>query len=148
MSAKTEFIIRFWSLLSAACTLLFGVVLYITFDSTAPFKSTDSVTTITKQNGANVLVESRGFTGTDTQEITIYRTFYHQGGAITHRVAVEGGVVINQKTDYVVLRSFVLPTHIDGAWCSSAVAYWRPLFSLKQHSVKLQDLCFEVPNHD
>lgn len=148
MSFPATVIIRIGGWLSFLCTLLLGGIVYVTVDSTPPFVTTDSVTTIARQNGANVLVESRGFTGTDAQEITIYRTFYHQGGAITHRVAVEGGVVINQKADYVVLRSFVLPTHIDGAWCSSAVAYWRPVFSLKQHSVKLQDLCFEVPNHD
>lgn len=148
MSIRSGIIIRIGGWLSFICTLFLGGILYVTLDSAPPFTTTDSITTITKQNGANVLVESRGFTGTDAQELTIYRTFYHQGSAIQHSVAVEGGVVINQKGEYVVLRSFVLPPHISGAWCSSAEAYWRPALSLKHHSAKLPDLCFEVPVND
>jgi len=148
MSFRASVLIKIYGWLSFICTMFFGAIIYVTFDSTAPFSTTDSVTTIARQNGANVLVESRGFLGADTQEITIYRTFYNQGSAITHRVAIEGGMVINQIDDYVVLRSIVLPPHMTGAWCSSAMVYWRPMFSLKQHSTKLQDLCFEVPNHD
>lgn len=148
MSFRSSIIIRIGGWLSFVCTLFLAGIVYVTLDSTTPFKATDSITTVTRQNGANVLVESRGFSGTDTQELTIYRTFYHQGSAIPHSVAVEGGVVINQKGEYVVLRSFVLPPHIGGAWCSSAEVYWRPTLSLKHHRTQLQDLCFEVPNHD
>lgn len=147
MSFRSNLLIRLGGWLSFFCTLFVGVIFYVTINNTAPFISTDSVTTITKQNGANVLVESRGFAGTDKQEITIYRTFYNQGG-IVHRVAIEGGMVINQPDDYVVLRSIVLPPHMTGAWCSSAIAYWRPALALWHHSVKLQDLCFEVPIYD
>ena len=148
MSLRSSFIIRVGGWLSFMCTLFLGVILYVTFDSAPPFTTTDSITTVTRQDGANVLVESRGFVGTDTQELTIYRTFYHQSSAIQHSVAVEGGVVINQKGEYVVLRSFVLPPHISGAWCSSSEVYWRPTFSLKHHNAKLPDLCFEVPVND
>lgn len=148
MSLKTSIIIKLWAWFSFCCTLVFGGILYVTFDSTLPFTPTDSITTVAKRDGANVLVESRGFTGADTQELTIYRTFYHQGSAVQHMVATEGGVVINQKGEYVVLRSFVLPPHMNGAWCSSAEVYWRPTFSLKHHSAKLPDLCFEVPVND
>ncbi len=147
MSFRSSMIIRIGGWLSALCTVFLGAILYVTFAGAPPFKTTDSVATVSRQNGANVLVESRGFTGTDTQELTIYRTFYNQGG-IVHRVAIEGGVVINQDGDYVVLRSIVLPPHMVGAWCSSAVAYWRPTLALWHHSAKLQDLCFEVPSHD
>ena len=148
MSFRSNLIIRIGGWLSFVCTLLLGGIVYITFDAEPPFTTSDSITTITRQDGANVLVESRGFVGTDTQEITIYRTFYHQGSAITHRVAIEGGAVMNQVGDFVVLRSLVIPPHINGAWCSSATAYWRPALSLMQHSAKLQDLCFEVPLND
>jgi hypothetical protein len=148
MTIRAHWIIRLGGWFSFVCTMFLAVILYVTFDSGAPFAATDSVTTITRQNGANVLVESRGFAGTDTSEITIYRTFYQQGNPLNHVVAVEGGVVINQKAEYVVLRSFVLPTHVTGAWCSSATAYWRPMLSLKHHNQKLADLCFEVPHDD
>jgi hypothetical protein len=148
MSLRSSIIIKLWGWLSFVCTLFLGGMFYVTFDSAPPFATTDSITTVTRQDGANVLVESRGFVGTDTQELTVYRTFYHQGSATQHKVAVEGGVVINQKGEYVVLRSFVLPPHISGAWCSSAEVYWRPALSLKHHSAKLTDLCFEVPVND
>lgn len=148
MSFRSSMIIRIGGWLSFVCTLFLAAIAYVTLNSAPPFKPTDSITTITKQNGANVLVESRGFSGNDTQELTIYRTFYHQGSAIQHKVAIEGGVVINQDGEYVVLRSFVLPPHISGAWCSSAEVYWRPTLALKHHSTKLQDMCFEVPIHD
>ena len=148
MSIRSGIIIRIGGWLSFVCTLFLGVILYITFDAAPPFKVTDSVITISNQRGANVLVESRGFEGADTQELTIYRTFYHQTSAVSHKVVVEGGVVMNQPKEYVVLRSFVIPEHINGAWCSSATAYWRPVLSLMQHSAKLQDMCFEVPVND
>ena len=148
MSFQSSMIIRVGGWLSFICTLFLALIVYVTLDSEPPFKASDSITTITKQNGANVLVESRGFSGSDDQELTVYRTFYHQGSAVQHKVAIEGGVVINQKGEYVVLRSFVLPPHISGAWCSSAEVYWRPVLSLKHHSVKLQDMCFEVPIND
>lgn len=148
MSIRSSIIIRIWGWISFCCTLVLGAILFVTFDSTPPFKPADSIVSLGTQQGANVLVESRGFVGNDIQELTIYRTFYHQGSAVNHRVAVEGGVVINQRGEYVVLRSFVLPTHMTGAWCSSAEVYWRPAFSLKHHSAKLADLCFEVPSND
>ena len=148
MSLRTSIIIKVWSLISFFCTLAVGVVGYITFDSRAPFKTADSIISIGTQQGANVLVESRGFVGSSTDELTIYRTFYHQSKAITHRVAIEGGVVINRNDEYAVLRSIVLPTHMTGAWCSSAIVYWRPALSLRHHSVVLPDLCFEVPTND
>jgi hypothetical protein len=148
MSVRAGIIIRIGGWLSFMCTLFLGVIAYATFDTVPPFKTTDSIITVTRQNGANVMVESRGFAGSDTQELTVYRTFYHQGSAVSHKVAIEGGTVINQNTEYVVLRSFVIPPHISGAWCSSAIVYWRPALSLKQHSAKLQDICFEVPIND
>lgn len=148
MTMRASMIIRIGGWLSFLCTMFLAAIVYVTIDSAPPFKPTDSITTITKQDGANVLVESRGFSGADTQELTIYRTFYHQGSAIQHKVAVEGGVVINQKGEYVVLRSFVLPPHISGAWCSSAEVYWRPALALMHHNIKLQDMCFEVPSND
>jgi hypothetical protein len=148
MSIRSSIIIRIGGWLSFICTLFLGVIAYATFDTVPPFKTTDSIITVARQNGANVMVESRGFAGSDTQELTVYRTFYHQGSAISHRVAIEGGTVINQNAEYVVLRSFVIPPHISGAWCSSAIVYWRPALSLKQHSAKLQDICFEVPIND
>ena len=147
MSIRSSIIIRIGGWLSFLCTLFLGAIVYVTVAGTYPFTTTDSVAAVSRQNGANVLVESRGFVGTDTQEITIYRTFYNQGGLV-HRVAIEGGVVINQNGEYVVLRSIVLPPHMTGAWCSSAIAYWRPALALWHHSAKLQDLCFEVPIHD
>ena len=101
MSFRASVLIKIYGWLSFICTMFFGAIIYVTFDSTAPFSTTDSVTTIARQNGANVLVESRGFLGADTQEITIYRTFYNQGSAITHRVAIEGGMVINQIDDFI-----------------------------------------------
>ena len=146
MSLQAHWVIRVGGWFSFACTLVLGGVLFITFDSAPPFTPADGVTTISNQNGARVLVESRGFAGKDTSEMTIYRTFYHKSDAVHHVVAVEGGVVINQKADYVVLRSFVLPAHVTGSWCSTATIYWRPMLSLKQHSFALPDLCFEVPN--
>lgn len=148
MSLRTSIIIKIWSLISFFCTLALGVILYVTFDSRAPFKTSDSIISIGNQNGANVLMESRGFSGHGTEELTIYRTFYHQSQAITHRVAIEGGVVINKHDEYAVLRSIVLPAHMTGAWCSSAVVYWRPTLSLRHHSASLPDLCFEVPAND
>ena len=148
MTMRASILIRVGGWLSFVCTLLLGGIAYITLDSAPPFTSTDSMTTIARQQGSNVMVESRGFKGIDTQSLTVYRTFYHRGSAIEHRVATEGGVVINQQGDYVVLRSFVLPPHMAGAWCSSAVVYWRPALSLMQHSTQLPDLCFEVPLND
>ena len=146
MSARAHWLIRIGGWLSFACTLVLGVVLFITFDTSPPFSTSDSVTTVTKQQGANMLVESRGFVGEGTQELTIFRTLARQASA-DHVTALEGGVIINQAADYVVLRAIVLPPYITGAWCSKAVMYWRPFLSLKQHSVNLPDLCFEVP-HD
>lgn len=146
MSTRAHWIIRIGGWLSFLCTLVLGVVMYVTLDSSPRFQVTDSVTTVSKQNGVYVLTESRGFVGTDTSELTIYRTLHRQG-ADDHSVAIEGGVVVNQLDDFVILRAIILPPHISGSWCSKAVIYWRPFLSLKQHSVHLPDLCFEVP-HD
>jgi hypothetical protein len=146
MSNKAHWIIRIGGWFSFVCTMFLAVIVYITLVREVPIEATDSVTTITKQNGVNVLTESRGFVGSDNIELTIYRTLYRQGNQ-EHAVAIEGGVVINQTEDYVVLRSIILPPHISGQWCSKAVVFWRPMFSLRQHSTVLTDLCFEVP-HD
>jgi hypothetical protein len=146
MSTRAHWLIRFGGWLSFVCTLILGVIVYVTFDTLPPFATSDSVTTVTKQQGANMLVESRGFVGDGTQELTIFRTLSRQGSA-DHVTALEGGVIINQKDDYVVLRAITLPPYITGAWCSKAVVYWRPTLSLKHHSFTLPDLCFEVP-HD
>ena len=144
MSTRTNLAIRVGGWLSFACTLLLGVIVYVTLTAEPPFTTSDSVTMVTKQEGVNVLVESRGFVGDGTTEISIYRALHRQynGG---QSVAVEGGGVVNQVGDFVVLRSIVLPPHMTGAWCSSAVVYWRPTLSLAQHSAKLPELCFEVP---
>jgi hypothetical protein len=146
MSNRAHWIIRLGGWFSFVCTLFLAVILYITLVREVPIEATDSVTTITKQNGAYVLTESRGFAGSDNIELTIYRTLYRQGN-LAHAIAIEGGVVVNQAEDYVVLRSIILPPHISGQWCSKAVVFWRPMLSLRQHSVALTDLCFEVP-HD
>ena len=147
MSVQAQMIIRIGGWLSFLCTLIFSGVVYITLHSPPPFKTADSVTAVTKQNGVNVLVESRGFAGENTQEFTVFRTLHRQGSP-DHAVAVEGGVVINQDDDFVVLRAIILPTYMTGAWCSKAVVYWRPTFSLVQHSANLPELCFEVPAND
>jgi hypothetical protein len=147
MSIRAQMIIRIGGWLSFFCTMVLGLVMYITLDGSAPFKTTDSVTNVTKQNGVNVLVESRGFLGEDTQELVIFRTLHRQGN-VDHSVAVEGGSVVNQKDEFIVLRSIVLPTYLTGAWCSKAVVFWRPTLSLIQHKAALPELCFEVPDHD
>jgi len=146
MTIRAHWLIRIGGWFSFVCTMFLAVIVYITFVREVPIEATDSVTTITKQNGANVLTESRGFAGSDNIELTIYRTLYRQGD-LSHAIAIEGGVVVNQAEDYVVLRSIILPPHISGQWCSKAVVFWRPMLSLRQHSVDLPDLCFEVP-HD
>ena len=145
MSTRAHWLIRIGGWFSFITTMAFAVIMYITLDASPPFSTSDSVTTVTKQQGANMLVESRGFVGSSTQELTIFRTLSRQDSA-DHVTALEGGVIINQADDYVVLRAIVLPPYITGAWCSKAVAYWRPFLSLKQHSATLPDLCFEVPN--
>ncbi len=145
MSAKI--LVKLGGWLSFVCTLAFGVVIYFTFDSTAPFTTSDSVSRVARNEGANTLVESRGFVGDDTTTLTIFRTLYSQGRE-EHMSAIEGGVVINQKSEYVVLRSIILPPYLTGAWCSRAVVYWRPSLSLMQHSAQLPDLCFEVPKNE
>ena len=147
MSTRAHWIIRLGGWFSFICTLFLAVIVYITIVREVPIEATDSVTSIDKQNGAYVMTESRGFAGSDNIELTIYRTLYRQGN-LAHAIAIEGGVVVNQLGDYVVLRSSILPPHMTGAWCSKAVVYWRPMLSLKQHSAKLPDLCFEVPEHD
>ena len=143
----SQLIIRVGGWFSFICTLFFGGIIYITFDAKSPFTTSDSVTMITQKDGNNLLVESRGFNGSDISELTIYRSLHRQANG-DHSVAIEGGVVVNQLGDYVVLRSSILPPHMTGAWCSKAIVYWRPMLSLKQHSAKLPDLCFEVPEHD
>jgi hypothetical protein len=147
MSLQAHWIIRLGGWFSFVCTLFLGVIVYITTTSSTPFTTSDSVTMVTKKDGNNILVESRGFVGTDISELTIYRTLHRQynGG---QSVAVEGGVIVNQVGDYVVLRSIILPPHMTGAWCSNTVVYWRPALSLAKHSAKLPDLCFEVPEND
>ena len=146
MSTRAHWLIRIGGWFSFITTMAFAVIMYITLDASPPFSTSDSVTTVTKQQGANMLVESRGFVGDDTQELTIFRTLARAASA-DHVTALEGGVIINQADDYVVLRAIVLPPYITGAWCSKAIVYWRPTLSLKQHSLSLPDLCFEVP-HD
>ena len=145
MSTRAHWIIRIGGWISFICTMALAVVVYITLDSSPPFTTSDSVSSVTKQQGANMLVESRGFVGSDSQELTIFRTLARQINP-EHATALEGGVIINQADDFVVLRAIVLPPYITGAWCSKAVVYWRPMLSLKQHSLALPDLCFEVPN--
>lgn len=144
---STKIIVKLGGWLSFICTLVLGVVIYFTFDTTAPFVTSDSVTRVSRSEGVNVLVESRGFVGDDETTFTIFRTLYSQGRE-EHMSAIEGGVVINQKADYVILRSIILPPYLTGAWCSRAVVYWRPALSLMQHSAKLPDLCFEVPKNE
>lgn len=147
MTNKANLAIRIGGWLSFCCTLFLGVILYVTATASAPFSTSDSVTMVTRQEGTNVLVESRGFVGDGDTEMTIYRSLHRQynGG---HGVSVEGGGVVNQVGEFVVLRSIILPPHMTGAWCSKAVVYWRPTLSLAQHSTQLPDLCFEVPQHD
>ncbi|CAB4130087.1 hypothetical protein UFOVP116_263 [uncultured Caudovirales phage] len=144
---SSKLIVKLGGWISFVCTLALGVVIYFTFDTSAPFVASDSVTKVTRNEGVNVLVESRGFIGDDTNTLTIFRTMYSQGRE-EHMTSIEGGVIINQKSDYVILRSIILPPYLTGAWCSRAVVYWRPALSLVQHSATLPDLCFEVPKNE
>ena len=143
---KNNFVMIFVRGIAFVSMLFVCLVALHTLDSTAPFEVSDSVSNVTRQDGAFVLIESRGFVGDDTQVVTIFRTIYKKDKTEdTQETAIEGGAILNQRGEYVVLRTVVLPHHLNGAWCSRAVVYWRPLLSLAQHSVKLPDMCFEVP---
>jgi hypothetical protein len=132
------------SALTVLTTFFIGVLLLYTFDSSKPYTPTDSVVNITRQDGTYILIESRGFEGNDRQVLTVFRSLYKKETP-EHITSVEGGAIINQRGEYVVLRTINLPPHLNGAWCSRAEVYWRPTMSLKQHSAQLPDLCFEVP---
>ncbi len=144
---KDRYIIKLAGWLSFFITIFFGVILYQTFKTEPPYEVSDSVTNITKQDGVYILTESRGFVGKDKQSLTIFRSLFRKEND-QHLTSVEGGVVINQQDDYVILRSTILPPHLNGAWCSRAEIYWRPILSLKLHSAMLPDLCFEVPKNE
>ena len=144
---KHEMIVKAVGWITFFVTLFICVLLFYTFDTEKPYESTDSVTNVSKQNGAYVLIESRGFIGNDKQVLTIYRTLYKKENQ-EQITSIEGGSVINQKNDYVILRTIILPPHLNGAWCSRAEVFWRPTLSLKQHSSSLPDLCFEVPKNE
>ena len=144
---KNELIIKIVGWATFIVTLFICVLLFYTFDTDKPYESTDSVTNVTKQDGAYVLIESRGFIGNDKQVLTIFRTLYKKDNP-EHVTSVEGGSIINQKNEYVILRTIILPPHLNGAWCSRAEVYWRPALSLKQHFASLPDLCFEVPKNE
>jgi hypothetical protein len=144
---KNEMISRIVGWSTFFLTLFVCILVMYTFDSEKPYESTDSVTNVTKQDGAYVLIESRGFAGTDKQVLTIFRSLYKKDSP-DHITSVEGGAIINQTSEYVILRTIILPPHLNGAWCSKAEVYWRPSLSLKQHSASLPDLCFEVPKNE
>jgi hypothetical protein len=144
---KNQHIITLAGWLSFFITLFFGVTLYQTFNTKLPYEVSDSVTNITRQDGVFILTESRGFVGEDNQPFTVFRTIFRKDNA-QHLTSIEGGVVINQIGNYVILRSTILPPHLNGAWCSRAEVYWKPLLSLRMHSATLPDLCFEIPKND
>lgn len=144
---STKILVRLGGWVSFVCTVLAGIVVFYTFDPRHPFTPSDSVTKVSRNEGVNVLTESRGFIGTDNDTLTIFRTLYSQGRE-EHMTAIEGGVIINQAEEYVIMRSIILPPYLTGAWCSRAVVYWRPALSLTQHSATLPDLCFEVPKNE
>lgn len=144
---KDKYIIKLAGWLSFFTTIFFGIMLYQTFKTEPPYKMSDSVTNVTTHDGVYLLTESRGFSGNDTQHLTIFRSLFRKDND-QHLTTIEGGLIINQKDDYVILRSITLPPHIKGAWCSRAIVYWRPILSLKLHSEVLPDLCFEVPRND
>lgn len=142
-----KMIAKLFGIATFIITFLACVVGFYTYTSSPPFEVTDSVAAITKQEGVYVLTESRGFIGEDRQILTVFRTLYRQGNDERMATALEGGAIVNQLDDYVLLRAIVLPPHLNGAWCSRAVVYWRPMLSLVQHSTTLPDICFEVPKN-
>ena len=143
MTSKILF--RAFGWFTFAVTLFLCVIAFYTLHTDPPFEATDSVANVTLQEGSFVLTESRGFVGKDQQILTVFRSLYRHGNEERMPTALEGGSIVNQRDDYVVLRSTVLPPHLNGAWCSRAVVYWRPTLSLAQHSTQLPDICFEVP---
>ena len=140
-----NFLFRILGWFTFTTTIILCVIGFYTFYTVPPFATSDSVANITRQEGAFILTESRGFVGEDRQTLTIFRTLYRHGNEEHMPTALEGGAIVNQRDDYVVLRSTVLPPHLNGAWCSRAVVYWRPTLSLAQHTAQLPDICFEVP---
>jgi hypothetical protein len=144
---KDQYIIKLAGWLSFIITIFFSILLWQTFYKDVPYEISDSVTNVTKQDGGYILTESRGFVGKDRQQLTIFRTLYRKDND-QHMTSIEGGVVINQREDYVILRAIILPPHLNGAWCSRAEVYWRPILSLRLHSAVLPDLCFEVPKNE
>lgn len=138
-------LIRVLSWFTFVTTICLCVIGFYTFNTDPPFAPTDSVANVTRQEGAFILTESRGFVGEDQQTLTIFRTLYRHGNEERMPTALEGGAIVNQRDDYVVLRSIVLPPHLNGAWCSRAIVYWRPMLSLAHHKTQLPDICFEVP---
>lgn len=142
-----KMIAKLFGIATFVITFLACIVAFFTYHSEPPFEVTDAVAAITKQEGVYVLTESRGFVGEDHQTLTIFRTLYRHGNDERMATALEGGAIVNQRDDYVLLRAIVLPPHLNGAWCSRAVVYWRPMLSLVQHSTTLPDICFEVPKN-
>lgn len=140
-----KLILKLVGWLAFVFTLFIGIIGYFTFDTEPPFETSDSVSNVTRlENGGFVLTESRGFVGSDAQVLTLFRTLYKKGEE-KHINSIEGGSVINQSSDYVIIRAINLPPHLNGWWCSRVVVYWRPMLSLKQHNSALPDLCFEIP---
>ena len=142
---KDEHILTLVGWFAFVMTLFLGTIAFYTFDGSPPFEISDSVSSVTREeNGNYVLTESRGFVGQDNQVLTIFRTLYKKEDD-KHVNSIEGGSVMNQNDDYVVLRAIQIPPHLNGWWCSRAIVFWRPSLSLKQHSLNLPDLCFEIP---
>lgn len=38
-----------------------------------------------------------------------------------------------------------IPNTVDGTWCEEATAYWKPMFSMIEHTAQFPQLCFTVP---
>jgi len=145
MNAKL--ILKFFGIVTFCLTFFTCIIAFFTVRNDPPFEVSDAVANVTKQEGVYILTESRGIIGKDRQVLTVFRSLYKQESEELSHIVIEGGAVVNQRDDYVLSRAIVLPPHLNGAWCSRAIIYWRPALSLIQHSKTLPDICFEVPKN-
>lgn len=144
MSNARLTLLRLSNIGSLLFTLLLSINLLSTFVSIAPIEDISGTAIVHIDASEKILMESRSVTGLDSSILTITRELYSKTDE-SRIFIIEGGITMNKQADYVLMKSVILPVDFHGEWCSRLVVYWHPLFSWKDHFLRFNDICFEVP---
>lgn len=122
-------------------------LLWRTFFTPPPASPADVVIFVNKTPSGSYLTEVRKYVGINTDLFGVTRTIFQESNPDNYFVT-GGGMFRSMVGEFPVLDSYRLPEWVSGRWCSKIVlAYW-PSYSLREHLVDLNIVCFETSDYE